>query len=177
MKKNTKELLFERMYTIGGMPLKEDFSSFIKNKNFQNPKTKQFFYHGTSVHPTKFELRYDYEWEDSNDWSGDLPQDYIFLTTDIKEAKSYGQYIIPCELKRYDNMTFRVYSDNPSRVFDMDYGIDLYMPDKQENFFYKFEESGKSVLIIKGNNKSTIITHIDNLIARTDLAIEYYQNN
>ena len=95
--------------------------------------------------------------------------------TDIKEASVYGKYIIPCELKKYDNKFFNVYNDNPSRTFDKDYGIDLYAPDEYFGFWEKFEESGKSVLIIKGNKKWTIITNIGNVIPRTDLAKEFYK--
>lgn len=148
---------------------------FLKDKEFVNPKSKNFKYHGTNKSPDKFKLRHDYEGEDSNTWSGDFPYDVLFLTTDLEEASAYGQYIIPCELKRYDYLLFEVYNENPSRVFDMDYGIDLFIPDEYYNFWGQFEDSGKSCLIIKGYNKSTIITYIDNVIPRTDLAIEYYK--
>ena len=42
------------------------------------------------------------------------------------------------------------------------------------NFWDKYEGSGKSCLAIKGIGKTTIISYIDNIIPRTDLAIEYY---
>jgi len=141
---------------------------FLSDKKFKNPKSKIFIYHGTDVSPDKFELNNDYEgWDE-------FPPGYLFLSTDIKEASSYGEYVIPCELERYDNKYFNVYSDNPSRVFDMDYGIDLYKPDNYVGFWEKFEQSGKAVLIIKGNKKMTLITDIDNVIPRTDLAKEFY---
>ena len=152
-----------------------DIKLFLSDKKFINPHSKMFLYHGTNKLPKDFILRHDYEWQDSNTWSGDLPEGYLFLTTSIKEAQAYGMYIIPCELKKYSHISFKVDSDNPSRVFDMDYGIDLYIPDKYFNFWKKFEESGKSSLIIKGNNKWTIITDIDNIIPRTDLATDFYK--
>jgi hypothetical protein len=83
-------------------------------------------------------------------------------------------YVIPFELKKYDNKTFKV-NDYPSRVFDRDYGIDLYKNDEDYNFWGKFEDSGKSNLIITGEGRSTIITDIFNVIPRTDLAIEFYK--
>lgn len=154
----------------------KDLTNFLSDKKFINPKSKQFLYHGTTISPENFNLRDDYDWEDSNVWSGDLPEGYLFLTTNLNEAKAYGQYVIPCELKRYDNKYFNVNANNPSQIFDKDYGIDLYMPDKYVGFWDKFEESGKSVLIIKGTDRWTVITNIDNIIPRVDLAIEYYNN-
>ena len=41
-------------------------------------------------------------------------------------------------------------------------------------FWEKFEDSMKSVLIIKGTKRLTLITDIGNVIPRTDLAIEFY---
>ena len=155
----------------------ESIISFLKDKKFINSRSKMFIYHGTRISPDKFELKDNYDWSDSNTWSGDLPEGYLFLTTDIKEALSYGKYIIPCELHRYDHIFFTTNSDNPSKAFDMDYGIDLEMPKKYHNLWQQFEESGKSSLIIKGNNKKwTIITNIHNIIPRTDLAKEFYSN-
>lgn len=156
----------------------KELPNFLTNKEFQNPKSKRFLYHGTSKNPNEFKLKSDYDWEDSNTWSGDLPEGYLFLTTDINEASSYGKFVIPCELNHYDNITFKVQTDNPSRAFDMDYGIDLYLPDEYVGFWNKFDESGKSVLIIKGyREKSTIITYIENVIPRIDLAKEFYNLN
>lgn len=155
----------------------KDIVPFLKDKKFSNPKSKMFLYHGTSIHPSIFTIRDDYDFEDSNGWSGDLPEGYLFLTTSIEEAVSYGQYVIPCELESYDHIDFRVYTDNPSRAFDMDYGIDLYKPDEYVGFWDSYEESGKTSLIIKGNNnKWTVITPTFNIIPRTDLAIEFYKN-
>lgn len=154
----------------------KELAQFLRDKTFHNPRSKRFLYHGTNVVPENFKLRDDYNWEDSNTWNGDLPEGYLFLSTDINESATYGQYVIPCELKRYDNRSFKIYTNNPSNVFDMDYGIDLYTPDKYFNFWNKFEESGKSNLIIKGNSKWTVITNIYNVIPRIDLATEFYQN-
>lgn len=152
------------------------YTDFLKNKSFVNSRSKNYFYHGTSISPDKFVLRDDYDWKDSHGWSGDLPERCLFLTTNLDEAKAYGRYIIPCELKRFDYKMFTINSDNPSQIFDRDYGIDLYMPDKYVGFWEKFEESGKSVLIIKGTGRMTLITDINNIIPRTDLATEYYYN-
>ena len=141
---------------------------FLSDKKFRNSRTKSFLYHGTYMSPKNFKLRNDYEWEDSNEWGHEMPEGYLFLSTDIEEAKCYGQYIMPCELKRHDSKTFEIEANNPSQVFDNDYnGRNIFWP--------KFEDSRKSVLIIKGYRKSTVITYIDNIIPRTDLAIEYYK--
>lgn len=150
--------------------------SFLQGKQFINRKSKSFLYHGTRVSPENFSLKDDYNWEDSQVWSGDLPEGYLFLSTDIKEASSYGPFVIPCELKNYSNITFSVNDDNPSKFFDMDYGIDLYKHKKEYRLWEKFENSGKSSLIIKGNSKSTVITNIENVIPRTDLALEFYDS-
>lgn len=90
--------------------------------------------------------------------------------------KAISQYIIPCELKQYDHIGFEVSANNPSQIFDMDYGIDLNLPDEYFGFWEKFEDSGKSALVIKGTNKKwTIITDVGNVIPRTDLAMEFYK--
>lgn len=148
--------------------------TFLKEKKFVNPESKSFLYHGTKVSPDIFVLRDDYDGEDSNVWSGDLPEGYLFLTSSLEEARAYGRFIIPCELKDYDNITFKTYADSPSQVFDKDYGIDLFKNDEEYRFWEKFEESGKSVLIIQGKNKMTVITGVSNVIPRTDLAVEFY---
>jgi len=148
---------------------------FLLNKKFTNPRSKQFLYHGTHKHPSEFNLKDDYDYDDKEyEYSGDLPEGYIFLTTSIREASAYGMYVIPFELKKYDNKTFKV-NGYPSTIFDRDYGIDLYKNDEDYNFWEKFENSGKSNLIITGEGRSTIITDIFNVIPRTDLAIEFYE--
>lgn len=155
--------------------LNDGLESFLKDKSFVNDKTKMFLYHGTSKKPNEFKLRDDYDFEDSDDWSGELPSGVLFLTNDLKEAFSYGRYVIPCELRDYSTISFKVYSDNPSREFDKDYGIDLYAPDEYIGYYDKFLDSGKSVLEIKNHRgKATIITYIENIIPRIDLAKEFY---
>jgi len=151
-----------------------DLSDFLADKKFTNLKSKKFLYHGTSILPIKFNLIDDYNFENSNTWSGDLPDGCLFLTTFLKEANCYGQYVIPCELNCYDNKTFKVNANNPSQIFDKDFGIDLYKNEKYYGFWDKFQCSGKSVLIIKGIDRSTIITYTKNVIPRIDLAIEFY---
>lgn len=156
--------------------LKKDIESFLIGKDFINTESKRFLYHGTGKSPKDFSLRDDYDYEDSNVWSGDLPEGYLFLTTDINESKAYGQYVIPFELKRYNHITFEIDGNNPSQIFDRDYGIDLYKNDKYYGFWEKFEDSMKSVLIIKGYDKMTLITGVDNVIPRIDLATEFYKD-
>jgi len=151
-----------------------NITSFLADKKFQNPKSKSFLYHGTKIKPENFTLKDDYDWEDSNVWSGDLPEGYLFLTTDVKEAAAYGKYIIICELKKYNNISFKVDSDSPSIIFDRDYGIDLYKADDYIGFWEKYEESGKISLIIKGYNRWTVITPIENVIPRIDLSKKFY---
>ena len=169
MKHLIKKLLRERLNSRG-------IVDFLRGKDFKNTNSETFLYHGTSIPPSNFNLRDDYEWEDSSDWSGDLPYDHLFLTTDINEALAYGQYIIPCELSDYDCASFRVYDDAPSQVFDKDYGIDLYKLDEPLDLWGKYEDSGKSCLAVKGNSSTTIISYISNIIPRVDLAIEFYTN-
>lgn len=147
---------------------------FLMDKPFKNKKTKRFYYHGTSKHPDDFNLIDDYDFEDSNVWSGDLPEGYLFLTSSLEEAKAYGKYIIPCEFENTSSKVFKVNTDMPSVIFDRDYGIDLFTNDKYYGFWEKFEESGKSILVIQGNNKMTLITNIGNVIPRTDLASNFY---
>jgi len=148
-----------------------DIVKFLANKKPKNPKMNGIFlYHGTRKSPLEFKLKADYDWEDSNAWENRLPDDYVFLTTDIKEAKDYGFYIIPCELKKTDHIFFKVNSPSPSRVFDDDYNgrLDLNMWDN-------FEDSDKTNLIIKGIGRSTIISPYYNVVPRIDLAKEFYE--
>jgi hypothetical protein len=163
--------------TIINESVSQGIVDFLSDKQFINPNSKTFLFHGTHKSPSEFELKDDYEYNDKEyQYSGDLPEGYIFLTTSIKEASSYGIYVIPFELKKYDNITFKV-DGYPSQVFDRDYGIDLYSNNEYYGFWEKFEDSGKNVLIISGYDRSTIITDIYNVIPRTDISIEYYKNN
>lgn len=171
--KTYKEFLFE--------DTKTDMVSFLSDKKFINPRSKQFLFHGTSISPDKFELRGDYDWEDSNTWGGDLPEGFLFLSTDITEANHYGQYIIPCELEKYDHRFFKLdindgNYNNPSKAFDDDYGISVVNTTSTHYGFWEdFQESGKSSLIIKGSNRWTVITYIENVIPRVDLSKEFYK--
>lgn len=151
-----------------------ELKTFLIDKKFINDKSKVFLYHGTSKKPSNFVLSDDYEGEDGNTYNGDLPEGYLFLTSSIKEASAYGQYVIPCELEYYDNICFDVKADDPSIVFDRDYGIDLYKNSEEYRFWEQYEESGKNVLRIKGTDKSTYITPYSNVIPRIDLAKEFY---
>lgn len=164
--------LFEKKLVFVG----KSMDKFLVDKEFNNPRSKFFLLHGTDVPPEKFNLRDDYEGDEGHVWGGDLPEGYLFLTTNKEEASAYGKYIIPCELKKYDHIFFKINADNPSQVFDDDYGISVIQQTKEHfGFWEKFEDSGKSVLVIKGNNKKwTVITDIDNIILRTDLAKEFY---
>jgi hypothetical protein len=147
-----------------------ELPNFLKDKEFVNKQSKQFLYHGTSVHPDNFKLDDDWEGDSGNVYDTDLPEGYLFLTNDLREARAYGQYVIPCELKQYDTFTFKVDSDAPSRVFDDDFsgygGLGIWS---------KFSnESTASVLEVKGYGKSTFITYDNNVIPRVDLAKEFY---
>jgi len=127
-------------------------------------------YHGTDVPPSGFNIDSDYDGDGGNTWSGELPYGYLFLTTDKREASSYGRYVIPCELEDYSSISFVVDTDNPSRAFDMDYGIDLFKPAEYHDYWGKFLNSGKRVLVIEGYDKKTVITDWENVIPRIDLA-------
>jgi hypothetical protein len=142
---------------------------FLKNKEFKNKKSKQFLYHGTNVNPKNFELIDDWDGNNGNTYMADLPEGYLFLTNDIKEARAYGRYIIPCEFKYNDKLTIKVDSNAPSQVFDDDFsGYGKY------GLYSKFINGGKSILEVKGYNKSTFITDIYNVIPRVDLSMEFY---
>jgi hypothetical protein len=147
------------------------FNNFLENKKFINKSTKQFLYHGTSINPNNFELKDDWNGDSGNTYEANLPEGYLFLTNDIREANFYGQYIIPCELKYYKKLIIKVNSDNPSREFDDDFdGYGNY------GMWSKFIDGGYNVLEIKGNNKSTFVTDIYNVIPRIDLAKIFYEN-
>lgn len=148
----------------------ENLLTFLQGKKFKNGRSKQFLFHGTKEHPSDFNLKDDWEGDSGNTYDiAELPEGYLFLTNDIMEAKAYGRYIIPCELKHCDKLTIRVDSNTPSRDFDDDFsGYGKYA------MWPKFWESGKSVLEVKGYSKSTFITDVSNVIPRTDLAMEFY---
>ena len=148
-----------------------DIVDFLKDKEKTNKRTKQFLYHGTSVKPSEFTLKDDWSGDSGNTYENDLPEGYLFLTDDIKEAYAYGTYVIPCELKRYDKLTFKVDSTSPSREFDDDYS-----GYGERGMWSKFaNDSMASVLKVQGIGKATYITSVDNVIPRADLAKEFYK--
>lgn len=151
------------------------FKEFIASKprKVTGTKIKGFLYHGTSVHPKEFNFTDDYDYEKGgNAYMSDVPPGVIFLTTDINEAKAYGQYVIPCEVKIGRYCVFEFNADNPSQIFDKDYdGITNF------NMFGKFQDEGYEALQVKGYNKSTFITYSNLVVPRTDLAQEFYDRN
>ena len=150
---------------------------FLSDKplTVDNTKLKGFFYHGTNVHPSKFEIDEDYcaSEETGNDmaFECDLPDGVLFLTNSIKEAKAHGKYIIPCELKVDDLLKYDVDTDNPSYTFDDDFSgygtLGMYSEFVNGEKIY-------DVLQVKGYNKSTFIAFLNVIVPRTDLAIEFY---
>jgi hypothetical protein len=95
----------------------------------------------------------------------DLPDGFVFLTDDPKEARMYpgfettGKMVVPMYIKRnYGILTFKVNTNAPSRAFDDDYAGygGLGMWDKFVN-----GDHDKWVLEIKGTNKSTFVTYPD----------------
>lgn len=149
-----------------------NYIEFLKNKKFANKNSKQFLFHGTNESPLTFKLIEDWDGDSGNRYDTDLPEGYLFLTNDTKEANAYGQYLIPCELKDNTVLTFKVKSDNPSREFDDDFsGYAGY------GMWVKFHNNDKAVLEVRGFNKSTFITDVENVIPRIDLAIEFYNLN
>lgn len=176
MKKTSKELLFERMHTIGGMVLNENLNfDQYKNKYIdflkQNNVTGEILFHGTKEHPTNFELRDDFEGSDNVYDISELPEEHIFLTDDFREASSYGKYVIPMRLKDTSKYVVETNSDNPSKEFDDDYsGYGGY------GMWTKFQnESQDAVLQVKGLRKSTYITPIYNVTPLTDIADQFYK--
>ena len=151
----------------------ETIKSFVEGKELKikSSKIKGFLFHGTSKNPNEFALTYDYDGDSGNTFHCDLPEGVIFLTNDIKEANCYGYYVIPCEIKAKRVKVFKINSERPSIAFDDDfcgYG--------NLGMFTKFVEGGYDVLEVRGTNKSTFITYPENILPRTDLAIEYYAN-
>jgi len=146
-----------------------DLPAFLKRQKFVNSRSKGFLYHGTNVRPDKFDLRDDWEGDSGNVYDTDLPEGYLFLTDDLKEAQAYGKYVIPCELRYYSKVTVKVNSNAPSREFDDD-----FMGYSEYGMWTKFVNSDKAVLEVKGYGKSTFITDVSNVIPRVDLAKQFY---
>jgi len=89
--------------------------------------------------------------EETSPWDFDLPEGMVFLTTDPKEARHYGSYIVPVYLrsKKKDIRTVKVASWNPSGVFDDNYsygGIDMSW-------------DGYNALEVRGTGKSTYVAY------------------
>lgn len=148
-----------------------DFVEFVSDKKFTNARSKKYIWHGTSVHPSAFKLLDDYDGDSGNVYHTDLPEGYLFLTDDMREANVYGSYLIPCELKRWDSIKIKVKSNAPSVEFDEDfmgYGGEY-------RIWERFFNSGKSVLEVRGYDKTTFVTSVENVIPRTDLATEFYK--
>jgi len=159
--KTIKEAIAEKPTSI---------SKFLEDKKFKNKRSKEFLFHGTKISPDKFELKDDWDGDSGNVYDADMPEGYLYLTNNVKEAKAYGEYIIPCELKDNSKLTIKVNSDAPSREFDDDFSYGTH-----GGMWVKFQDSGKATLEIKGNQgKSTFITDFSNVIPRTDLAKEFY---
>lgn len=153
----------------------QSIKDFVSDKPHTVKKTKYkgFLFHGTSVRPSQFELRDDY---DANEEEGngmtfetDLPEGMLFLTNDIREASHHGRYIIPCEVKVDDMKVYKIDTDNPSQVWDDDYmGYEGYgMYSAMMNEAYDMVE-------VRGRNKSTFVAFTNVVVPRTDLAIEFY---
>lgn len=153
----------------------KSLGEFLSNKslNVKDTKFSGFLYHSTNVHPSKFKLDLDYdasvEVGNENTYECDIPPGVLFLTNDIREAKSYGRYIIPCEVKIDSYKVFEVDTDNPSCVFDDDFmgygGYGMYSTLMNEAY---------DMIEVRGRSKSTFVVLLDVIIPRTDLAMEYY---
>lgn len=144
---------------------------YLKDKPFAKSGSKFYLYHGTSVNPNEFSLSDDWDGDSGNVYEADVPEGYLYLTNDIQEAKCYGQYIIPCEFVRNDKLVIKVDSNAPSIEFDDDYsGYGQY------GMWTRFMDSTKSILEVKGYNKSTYITDVNNVLPRVDLAIDFYKD-
>lgn len=151
-------------------------SEFLSDKplSVKDTKFKGYLYHGTNVHPSKFELDEDYdansEKGNGNVFEVDLPDGMLFLTNNFREASSYGKYVIPCEVKVDDIKVYKVDTNNPSVVWDDDfmgyggYGMYSYMMNEVCD-----------MVEVRGRNKSTFISFINVIVPRTDLSIEYYE--
>lgn len=111
-------------------------------------------YHGTNADPDTFELDPDLPWREApgNTWDFDLPDGFLFLTDDPREAKAYGRNVIEFEADPRDVMTVRVDSENPSREFDEDYNYG-----SEHNIWSRFQDSTKSILAVAGHGKTTYV--------------------
>lgn len=123
-------------------------------------------FHGTKKGFSGFDS--DFERTESK-YDFDMPDGYVFLTTDPYEARFYGSFVVPCYIKnsKKEIMTFKVASWNPSQTFDDDYnwgGIGMWN---------KFEDSRATTLEVRGTSKSTFITYPSEPEIELDLAMQW----
>lgn len=151
----------------------ESLPQFIKSRGFKSGgRYPGFLFHGTSVHPSEFELDPDMDWADApgNTWDIELPSGMLFLTTDVNEAKYYGKYVIPFELNasKRDILRIETGSPNPSAAFDDDYnyGSELRVWNRYEAGMY-------TVIEMVGVGKTTFIADFAVINPRIDIALEY----
>ncbi len=136
-------------------------------------KYKGLLYHGTNIHPSKFKLIDDYdvnsEIGNGNVYEVDLPEGMIFLTNDIKEAKCYGKYVIPCEVKIDKMKVYKIDTDNPSVEWDDD-----FMGYKNYGMYSEMINKGYDMVEVRGRNKSTFVAFINVVFPRVDLVKSIY---
>lgn len=123
-------------------------------KKFNENSKNILLYHGTNIHPRDFKLDPNYDGESGNVFMTDVPEGVVFLTTDLKEAKCYGKYVINCELKADNIKVYELQTNAPSRAFDDDfcgYG--------ELGMYSEFVNGAYDALEVRGNSKSTFITY------------------
>lgn len=151
---------------------KKDIKQFIEENNIESEGDyPKFLYHATDKNLDDFFLDEDIDWEDVDGngvWDIYMPSGYLFLTTDINEAKSYGRYIIPFELTSDDVYVHKTYSNQPSIDFDDDYNYSRKIWDE-------FEDSLADSLEMRGHHKSTFVSRISVLRPRINIAKQFYQ--
>ena len=152
----------------------KNIKEYIQSKGYKPSRKNypKFLFHGTKKNPNEFFLDDDLDWYDvdgnSDVWDIEMPDGYLFLSTDIRESQSYGKYIIPFEIPN-DVFTVKVNSDSPSIVFDDDFNYG-----SEYNIWQKFEESTSYILEVRGYDRSTFISYIPSLISRIDISKEFY---
>jgi len=158
--------LMDILREVTGGNVENYYKSYFDN--YQNDgKIKNLVFHGTDKLPSKFEFDEDYDYENAGgEYDFDLPYGVVFLTSDFKEAATYGRYVIPCYIKSMDVKVYKVKSNAPSQVFDDDY-------QRGGKMFSGFE--GHEVLEVRGIGKSTYITYPELVMAKTDIAEKVYE--
>ena len=151
---------------------KKDIKQFIEENNIEcNGVYPNFLYHATDKKLDDFFLDEDLEWEDvdgNGSWDIDMPSGFLFLTTDINEAKYYARHIIPFELTSDEIYVHKTYSNQPSIDFDNDYNYSGVI-------WRKFDDSFANSLEMRGLHKSTFISKISVLRPRIDIAKQFYE--